>query len=228
MRRSLRKYDKHRCKKPCFLRHWHTKCPEIVNDQFPDCGHDVKRPCLKNISDLLCQFREIVDLPCGHEGMKKCSQDVSSVICKEPGIATFPRCGHKTEKPCHVKIETIDCQHPCREMNFCGIHHCKMVCGKSHSHETCSVLIDYSFPECGHPSQKKKKCTEEIHWDCTYTVSFTGSCGHEIKKKCHQTKKEVKCGFKPCTRVRKCGHPCPNACGEDCEKGECKHCLRVY
>ena len=220
--------DKHRCKRPCFPRHWHTKCPEIVNDQFPDCGHDVKRPCPKNISDLFCQFRAIVDLPCGHEGMKKCSQDVSSVICKEPGIATFPRCGHKTEKPCHVKIETIECQHPCKEMNFCGIHHCKMVCGKSHSHETCSVLIDYSFPECGHPSQKKKKCTEEIRWNCEYTVSFTGSCGHEIHKKCHQTKKEVKCGFTPCTRVRKCGHPCPNACGEDCEKGECKHCLRVY
>ena len=220
--------DKHRCKKPCFPRHCHADCPEIVDDQFPDCGHDVKRLCPKRISELRCQVRETVDLPCGHKGEKKCSQNVSDVICREPGIATFPRCGHKTEKPCHVKIVTMTCQHPCKEMNSCGIHHCKTVCGKSHSHETCSVMIDYNFPDCGHPSSEKKKCTREITWKCAYTVSFTGACGHEIQKKCYQSEKEVKCGFKPCERVRKCGHPCPNACGEDCEKGECKHCLRVY
>ena len=221
--------DKHRCKKPCFPRHCHEDCPEIVDDQFPDCGHHVKRRCPKNISELRCQVRATVDLSCGHKGEKKCFQNLLDVICREPGIAIFPECGHKTEKPCHVKIETITCQHPCKEMNSCGIHRCRTVCGeRQHGHETCSVLVDYKFPECGHPCAKKKKCTEEIRWKCAYTVSFIGACNHEIQKECHQSEKEVKCGFKPCTRVRKCGHPCPNACGEDCEKGECGHCLRVY
>ncbi len=182
----------------------------------------------KKISDLRCQVIEIVDLPCGHEGEKKCSQNVLDVTCRIPVHATFPRCGHKTEKPCHVNIETMKCQKPCQEMNSCGIHQCKDVCGKSHGHETCSERIDYNFRNCGHPSSEQKKCSEEITWNCRYKGTFTGVCGHEIQKECHQSESEVKCPITPCGRVRKCGHPCTNACGDDCEKGECKHCLRVY
>ena len=219
---------KHPCKESCFPRHNHTVCPEIVDDQFPDCGHGVKRRCPKKISDLRCQVIETVDLPCGHEGEKKCSQNVLDVTCKIPVPATFPRCGHSTEKPCHVKIETMKCQKPCQEMNSCGIHQCKDVCGKSHGHETCSEFTDYNFPNCGHPSSEQKKCSEEITWNCRYKVTFTGVCGHEIQKQCHLSEGEVKCTVSPCGRLRKCGHPCTNACGDDCEKGECKHCLRVY
>ena len=218
----------HPCKKSCFPRHNHTVCPELVEDQFPDCGHDVKRRCPKKISDLLCQVIETVDLPCGHEGEKKCSQNVIAVICRIPVPATFPRCGHKTEKPCHVKIEKMKCQKPCQEMNSCGIHQCKDVCGESHGHEACSERIDYKFPNCDHPSPRKKKCSKEITWNCRYKVTFTGICGHEIQKQCHQSEGEVKCTVFPCGRLRKCGHPCTNACGDDCEKGECEDCLRVY
>ena len=219
--------DKHPCRQPCFPRHWHTDCPEIVDDQFSDCGHDVKRRCPQKISNLKCRIVEIVDLPCGHEGAKKCFEKVSDVQCKMLVTATFPRCGHKTEKLCYVKIETKKCQQPCKEMKSCGIHQCKGVCGALHGHDTCSELIDYKFPECDHPSSEQKQCSKEITWDCRYKVTFTGICDHEIQKECHQSESEVKCGFKPCIRLRKCGHPCPNTCGDDCELGECKHCLLV-
>ena len=220
--------DKHPCRKPCYPRHWHTVCPELVDDQFPDCGHDVKRPCRKKIYFLKCEVEEIVNLPCGHAGEKKCSQNISDVQCEIPVTATFPQCGHKTEKPCHVKIETMKCQHRCKEMNSCGIHQCKGVCETLHGHDTCSELIDYKFPECDHPSSKQKQCSEEITWNCRYKVTFTGVCGHEIQKECNQSEKEVKCPITPCGRLRKCRHPCTNACGDDCEKGECEHCLLVY
>ena len=220
--------DKHPCKKSCFPRHDHMVCPEIVDDQFPDCGHDVQRKCPKKISEYRCYTIVNVNLPCGHEGRKKCSQNVTDVKCTIPVTATFPRCGHKTEKPCHVKIEGLKCQHPCKEKNSCGIHQCKHVCGENHGHETCSELIDYNFPNCGHPSSEKKPCSKEITWECKYKVSFQGSCGHEIQKKCHQSESEVKCPVTPCGKLRKCGHPCTNACGDDCEKGDCKHCQAVY
>ena len=220
--------DSHHCRKPCYPRHAHNVCPEVVDDQFPECGHDVKRPCRMEIYFLKCEVEEIVNLPCGHTGAKKCSQNISDVQCEITVTATFPRCGHKTKKQCVVKIETKRCEHRCKEMNSCGIHQCKNFCGKSHGHDTCSEMIDYKFPECDHPSSKKKKCSEEITWDCRYKVTFTGICDHEIQKECHQSEKEVKCGFKPCIRLRKCGHPCPNTCGDDCEKGECEHCLVVY
>ncbi len=35
--------------------------------------------------------------------------------------------------------------------------------------------------------------------------------------------KDTKCPL-PCNRKRKCGHPCGNWCGDDCEIGECKPC----
>ena len=220
--------DKHPCKKSCFPRHHHMVCPELVNDQFPDCKHDVQRKCPQKISDYRCQTIVNVDLPCKHEGEKKCCQNVKDVICSIPVTATFLRCGHKTEKPCHVKIEDLKCQYPCKEMNSCGIHQCKKVCGENHGHETCSELIDYNFPNCGHPSSEKKPCSKEITWKCKYKVSFQGSCGHEIQRECHQSENEVKCPVTPCGRKRKCKHPCTNACGDDCEKGDCKHCQAVY
>ena len=220
--------DKHPCKKSCFPRHWHTDCPVHVDDQFPDCGHDVKRRCPEKISDLRCEDIAIVNLQCGHQNRKKCFQNISDVICRIPVTVTFPQCGHKTSKPCHVKIGAIECQHPCKEINSCRIHQCKIICGKIHGHDCCAEKIDYKFPGCGHPSPKKKKCSEKISWDCKHKVYIKGACGHDIEKKCHQSESEVKCPITPCAKLRKCGHPCRNACGDECEKGECKLCLRVY
>ena len=220
--------EKHRCKNPCRSRHNHDYCPELVNDQFPDCGHYVERTCSDDILYLSCESMVNVDLPCGHEATKKCSQDISKIKCSKIVTEHFPRCGHKTEKPCHVKIETMECQDRCKEMKSCGKHQCKEICGRDHGHYICLEKIDYKFPDCDHPSPKKKSCTKEITWHCRYKVPFKGDCGHEIQRECYQSESEVKCPVTPCGRLRKCGHPCTNACGDDCEKGECKHCQAVY
>ena len=220
--------DQHPCRKTCFPLHEHNECPEILDDVFPDCGHNVKRNCPMNILYLSCTKIVCVDLPCGHQGTKACSENESTVVCREKVIKTFPRCRHTTEVPCHVKIEMTTCKQRCEENNSCGMHRCLRFCGEAHGHDICKKKIDYNFPNCGHPSLKKKECSQAITWNCKYKVIFKGSCRHEIQKECHQSEGEVKCSFTPCERLRKCKHPCPNSCGDDCEKGECEHCLRVY
>ncbi|XP_046848885.1 NFX1-type zinc finger-containing protein 1-like [Xenia sp. Carnegie-2017] len=220
--------DQHPCRLSCFPRHNHYECPVLVDDKFPGCGHDVTRKCATSITQLHCQTIETVQLDCGHNIEKKCSQNKNELKCKVMVTATFPTCGHTIEKKCHVDINLIKCLHPCKEMNSCGVHQCQKKCGEHHGHDTCDVKIDYVFPDCGHPSPKKKKCSEPITWKCRYKTPFTCKYGHEIQKECCQNDKEVICPVKPCGRLRKCGHPCENVCGEDCEKGECKHCHRLF
>ena len=192
---------KHHCKNSCFPRHVHTACPELVWDKFQSCFHPVHRKCTQNISELRC---------------------------KELVRATFPRCGHQTEKKCHEKIELLVCQYPCKEKNSCGKHRCEKHCGESHGHDSCPTMVEYIFPDCNHPSTDKKKCAEAVTWKCNKTMYFVGSCGHRIQKKCHQKDENVKCPVKPCVKLRKCGHLCPNTCGEHCEKGDCEECLYIY
>jgi hypothetical protein len=219
---------RHSCKRSCLPRHHHSVCVEVVDDIFPGCGHPVKRKCPTPLSQLRCKIEVRVRLGCGHETMKECHQRTCDIRCDEKVTAVFPVCRHQTEKKCYVRIEDISCTHPCEEINSCGLHRCVNQCGKPHGHDSCPKMIDYRFPGCNHPSPKKRRCSEPITWKCTATVYLKGSCGHPIQKQCHQKDNEVKCPFKPCGRKRKCGHPCTNACGDDCEKGDCKNCHDIH
>ena len=218
----------HNCKRPCRPRHNHAVCVEIVDDIFPSCGHPVKRKCPIPISQLLCKKEVRVRLRCGHEAMKQCHQRTCDILCDEPVAAKFPNCGHEIEKKCYVAINDLSCTYPCEKMNSCGQHQCANQCGKLHGHDSCPQKIPYRFPGCNHSSPKMKKCSEPITWKCTYTVYIKGSCGHPIQKQCYQKDDEAKCPVKPCGRKRKCGHPCRNACGDDCEKGDCKNCHDIH
>ncbi|XP_046848921.1 NFX1-type zinc finger-containing protein 1-like [Xenia sp. Carnegie-2017] len=192
--------DQHSCKLSCIPRHNHYECPEWVNDKFPDCRHHVRRKCATSITQLHCKSKKKLELSCGHT----------------------------IEKKCHENTKLIQCPYLCKKMSSCGVHKCQKTCGELHGHDTCDEKIDYVFPDCGHPSPKKKKCTEPITWKCRYKVPFTCKYGHQIRKECCQNDQEVICPVKPCGMLRRCGHPCENVCGEDCEKGECKHCQRLY
>ena len=215
--------DKHSCKRSCLPRHRHGECVEIVDDTFPNCGHPVQRKCSIPISQMLCKKEVRARLECGHEVMKQCHKRSCDILCDELVTVRFQKCDHQTEKKCHVK--DLSCPHPCEEVNSCPFkHRCVNLCGKPHGHDSCQKKIDYKFPGCGHPSPKKKKCSESITWNCTKKLYFTGKCGHPLEKQCYQRDGDVKCSFKPCGRKRNCGHPCVNACGDDCEKGDCKHC----
>ena len=219
----------HSCKKSCIPDHEHDKCPEIVLDKFPICGHTLKRKCPEKISHYDCKTEVAVQLPCGHDARKECHQRACDILCDVLVEDTFPQCGHKTERKCYTKIEDISCHYQCEEMNSCGMHQCKQKCGKIHDHNHCPELIDYKFTKCGHPSPTKKKCFEKITKDCTKLVYFTGKCDHQIEKKCYENESDVKCPVKPCLKLRiSCGHPCNNACGENCEQGNCQVCQGAH
>ena len=119
------------------------------------------------------------------------------------------------------------CKRMCEDIYACNIHHCKQTCFPRHRHDTCPEIVEDVFPTCLHPV--KRKCSQQIsNLKCTRTVKFKGSCGHDIQKKCHQKNENVKCPVKPCTKLRKCKHPCGNTCGEDCEMGDCKDCMDIH
>ena len=219
----------HLCKKSCFPKHSHSKCLIQVRDRFSECNHPVTRKCHQKISHLRCQVEVNVVLQCEHKKLRECYMKTSYIRCNVMVDVILPQCGHQTKIECHKKIEDVSCKTPCQKTNTCEKHKCSQVCGKPHDHNNCQSMIDYKFPECGHPSSKKKKCSATINWKCSKKIYVKGTCGHEIEKLCHKKDSEVTCLFKPCAKVRKsCGHPCTNACGEDCEKRDCKLCEDIF
>ena len=91
----------------------------------------------------------------------------------------------------------------------------------------CKVKVNYKFPNCGHPSPMRKVCFEPITWACKTLEDVRGQCGHTIRKECRQAVNTVECSFRPCVKLRSCGHPCINVCGKDCNLGECGGCEEV-
>ena len=189
----------HRCVNECGKPHAHDSCPKMIDYIFPSCNHPSPRK-------------------------KKCSEPINKKCTK---IVNFTgTCGHQIQKECSQE-ENPPCTHQCEKKKSCGIHRCVNKCGKPHDHDNCQKMIDYSFPGCNHASPKKKQCSEVITWNCSANVFFNGSCGHPIMKQCYQKDGDVKCAV-PCSKQRKCGHPCTNVCGDDCEKGDCTCCLDIH
>ena len=72
-----------------------------------------------------------------------------------------------------------------------------------------------------------KVCSQPINWACKTLMDARGQCGHAIRKECRQAVDTVECSFRPCVKLRSCGHPCINVCGKDCNLGECGGCEEV-
>ena len=245
----------HEVIKECHQRNCDILCDEKVTATFPKCGHETEKKCNVKIEEISCALPCEEMNSCGiHACENECGKPHAHDSCPKMTYYRFPvcnhlaptkkkcsapinqkcirnvpcigPCGHQIEKKCSEKV-VPPCTHQCEKMNSCSIHRCQNKCGKPHGHDNCPEMVDYSFPGCNHPSPKKKKCSEKITWKCKYSVYFKGACGHDIKKECCQQDGDVKCSV-PCSKPRKCGHPCANVCGDDCEKGDCKRCLQVY
>jgi hypothetical protein len=245
----------HEADKQCHQRNCDILCDEPVTETFPKCGHQIEKKCYVKIEDMSCA-RPCEEInSCGiHRCVNECGKLHGHDSCPKMIDYRFPGCNHpssrkkKCSEPINRKCTTIVCfigpcshqiekqcsqeENPpcakqCEEKNSCGIHRCVNQCGKPHDHNNCQKMVDYSFPSCNHPSPKKKKCSETISWNCTATVYFNGSCGHPLQRQCYQKVGDVKCAV-PCTKQRKCDHPCANTCGDDCEKGDCRLCLDIH
>ena len=93
------------------------------------------------------------------------------------------KCGHLMAKKCSQKDSEIVCNHICESLNNCGNHKCQSVCGPPHSHHMCNYLVAYDFPDCKHPSPRRKKCSESVTWKCKTEVDrILSKCGHKMQK----------------------------------------------
>ena len=167
------KLAEHSCKKPCFPHHEHDRCPEIVVDKSPTCGHTIKRKCPEKIADYICKTEVEVVLSCGHGARKECHQRSCDILCDVPVTDIFPRCGHKTERKCYVKLEEMSCAHQCKEMNSCGVHQCKKKCGKSHGHDSCPQRVNYKFPRMQSSFVREEKVFRRDHMGLRQTSIFS-------------------------------------------------------
>jgi len=180
---------------------------------------------------LLCKMMCALKMPCGIHICGKCCvpiHDELHDLCRAKVDIILSKCGHKMQKLCHQAENDVRCAEPCQKMNNCKLHTCQNTCGIVHTHDTCGTMVDYKFPGCEHPSPKKKKCSEQISWRCEYPQFVTLPCQHDTKKGCSEDIASIVCQFRPCLKDRKCGHPCINKCGEDCNNGNCTLCEEAH
>jgi len=96
-------------------------------------------------------------------------------------------CGHTCAQKCHV----LDPDH--------ALYRC---------HKPCAKICENNHP-C------KAKCYEHCP-NCRTEIEKTlPRCGHIQLVPCYLDPKLFKCKVKPCKQALKCGHPCPNACGDE-------------
>ncbi len=160
---------------------------------------------------------------CKHKGEKKCWESPTVYKCKEITTKQLPKCRHVVQEECYTPLDQIVCPYPCKLMMSCKEHNCGEVCGEVHNHDDCQIKVKYIFPKCKHPSPKMKKCSEPISWLCNAKIIAKAKCGHDVEKKCSEQVSSVVCP-NPCVKLRSCGHPCTNKCGDSCEKGSCTVC----
>lgn len=204
-------------------------CPHPCKCKMGCKIHDCQQKCGSEHSHSSMNCKETVQFmfaSCGHEAAKKCCQAEGALKCQAEVTKTHPKCNHPVKKKCSEAFESVICQTSCAKKMILCQHDCPEICGSIHQHDSavCKVKIDYTFPNCKHPSPRKKLCGEVISWPCSFLVEETRQrCGHKIIRKCHE--KRTPCQeLCPKGTLRKCGHPSTSRCGEDPDKGSCNGC----
>ena len=216
-----------------------SKCSEVVEKTLP-CGHNLKMNCSTEVETVVCKARCSKELPCGHICKERCGVDCTE-NCTEMITRDDWPCGHDVTVKCCD--ESAACYIACEEILICG-HKCKGTCGKCsqgrYHHpciETCKkklvcgheCALNCGAPclsckmkclrrcrhsQCKHPcSEPCDVCTKRCNWKCEH---------HECKTLCCEPCDRPPCN-KPCSKKRKCGHPCIGLCGEICPN-KCRIC----
>ncbi|XP_030831940.1 NFX1-type zinc finger-containing protein 1 [Strongylocentrotus purpuratus] len=216
-----------------------SKCSEVVEKTLP-CGHNLKMICSTEVETVVCKARCSKELPCGHICKERCGVDCTE-NCTEMITRDDWPCGHEVTVKCCDESDA--CYIACEEILICG-HKCKGTCGKCsqgrYHHpciETCKkklvcghecalkcgapclsckmkCLRRCRHSQCKHPcSEPCDVCTKRCNWKCEH---------HECKTLCCEPCDRPPCN-KPCSKKRKCGHPCIGLCGEICPN-KCRIC----
>ncbi|XP_030831564.1 NFX1-type zinc finger-containing protein 1-like [Strongylocentrotus purpuratus] len=215
------------------------RCKENVKKTLP-CGHKLKMICSTEVETVECKARCSKELPCGHICKERCGLDCTE-YCTEMITRDDWPCGHKVTVKCCEESDA--CYIACEEILICG-HKCKGTCGKCsqgrYHHpciKTCKKKLVCGHEcalTCGAPCLScKKKCPRRCrHSQCKHPCSepcdvCTYRCNwkcehHDCKRLCCEPCNIPPCN-KPCSKKRKCGHPCIGLCGETCPN-KCRIC----
>ncbi|XP_030831943.1 NFX1-type zinc finger-containing protein 1 [Strongylocentrotus purpuratus] len=216
-----------------------SKCSEVVEKTLP-CGHKLKIICSIKLETVECKERCIKQLPCNHICKERCGVDCTE-YCTEIITRDDWSCGHEVTVKCCEESDA--CYIACEKILICG-HKCKGTCGKCsqgrYHHpciETCKKKLVCGHEcalNCGAPCLScEKKCPLRCrHSQCKHPCSkpcyvcmkrCTWKCEHfECKTLCCEPCDRPPCN-KPCSKKRKCGHPCIGLCGEICPN-KCRTC----
>jgi hypothetical protein len=218
----------HQCTKPCFPSHDHDLCMKEVSFIHEACGHADKKHCHVDEEHGQCTHVALLKfIHCGHEILVKCTEKQayergSRLMNCEEKIDVMAACGHTVTKPCHADLSTVVCQKTVHYTGSCG-HEMTRKCYKPISLIQCHSKPCARPLKCGHACVNK--CFEDCEsLPCESMVHYIGACGHDLTTKCYNAKSQVQCEFRPCAKLRSCGHPCINKCGEHCDAGECFGC----
>ncbi|KAG8227285.1 hypothetical protein J437_LFUL004834, partial [Ladona fulva] len=133
-------------------------------------------------------------------------------------------CGHICKRKCHLNShDTYKCKEICGKEMCIYRHKCKKLCFQDCGE--CMIPLFGELP-CGHWANVP--CyVDPVEYKCNVIVKvILQSCGHEIKKKCFEDVKIIKCTW-GCESRLPCGHACRLKChvGDDPDHNKYK-CLR--
>ncbi|XP_071786066.1 NFX1-type zinc finger-containing protein 1-like [Asterias amurensis] len=237
----------HRCKDKCGVP---CKCKLRVNRKLPSCEHSARLPCYQDVNSYQCVKKCQKMLPCGHSCSNKCCEpcpadgeddptestrkknetycdwdddgnssseqdDIYVRKCQQFVNKKIPFCGHVIESPCYKSVESLVCPKPCEKILSCG-HQCENKCGEPCPNEECTSSDDEE--EMNENEFVKQKCQVTVYKQLP-------ECFHFMNLPCYKKAGSAECS-NPCEKIMKCGHKCPNECGETCLGSEqCDECV---
>ncbi|KAG8227287.1 hypothetical protein J437_LFUL004836 [Ladona fulva] len=174
-------------------------------------GSKLKLKCVKHPQQLteVSKVRDFVPITEGGCTLM-CNTDLS--------------CGHICKRKCHLNShDTYKCKEICGKEMCIYRHKCKKLCFQDCGE--CMVPLYGELP-CGH-WVNVPCCVDPVEYKCNVVVTvILQPCGHEIKKKCFEDVKIIKCTW-GCESRLPCGHACRLKChvGDDPDHNKYK-CLR--
>nr|CAD7432792.1 unnamed protein product [Timema monikensis] len=205
----------------CFMDPLRYKCPEMIVVELPDCGHEVEKPCHRDLAIYPCNHPCENRLPCGHSCEGRCH------LRTDPDHIEF-----KCLKPCAKKNSDCSENHMCQKLCFlpCGDclievkkkppgcdHLHKVPCSSDPSKIVCQKRC-IKYLDCGHPCPRK--CNEPCGGCPVKVTKVVPQCGHQLTLMCSELPLQSRCRGS-CLKMLKCGHQCDTMCCSPCTS-KCK------
>ena len=203
---------------PCFkdpiIFYFKNKCDSDC-DKVLDCGHPCSKKCKERCR---CNTTIEIERPCGHRVLVLCPEKSNPPPCIMKCSRKLLDCGHECPGLCYEECRSYRCELLVEKLLPCD-HKQILPCHFDPRYISCHEMCEKKCNQ-GHP------CQQWCHFgfpceDCRVMVNMTfPACNHNIEMPCHLDPAAIVCE-RPCERVRTCGHPCQDICGNNCEARLC-------